>query len=44
MKKSLAGWVDLSGAEAAGKLGLCVITDSKYGYDALDNELHLVVA
>ncbi|MHB1357457.1 MAG: alpha-mannosidase [Anaerolineae bacterium] len=36
-------WVDLSGSSPAGQMGLCVINDSKYGYDALDNELRLSI-
>ncbi|TFH42055.1 MAG: alpha-mannosidase, partial [Lysobacterales bacterium] len=36
-------WVDLSGSSPAGQIGLCIINDSKYGYDALDNELRLSI-
>jgi len=34
-------WVDLSGTGDIGELGLCIVTDSKYVYDALDNELRI---
>jgi len=36
-------WVDLSGMLEGGQGGLCCITDSKYGYDALDSELRLSI-
>jgi alpha-mannosidase len=36
-------WVDLSGNTLAGQIGLCIINDSKYGYDALENELRLSI-
>lgn len=36
-------WVDLSGKTDKGIAGLCLVQDSKYGYDALDNELRLSV-
>ncbi|MCE5259746.1 MAG: glycosyl hydrolase-related protein [Chloroflexi bacterium] len=34
-------WIDLSGDGAKGLMGLSLVTDSKYGYDALGNELRL---
>ncbi len=34
-------WIDLSGDGAKGLMGLSLATDSKYGYDALENELRL---
>ncbi len=36
-------WVDLGGQMRAGQGGLCLVNDSKYGYDALDNELRLSI-
>ncbi|MHB0857418.1 MAG: alpha-mannosidase [Anaerolineae bacterium] len=36
-------WVDLSGQAADGRRGLCLVNDSKYGYDALEGELRLSV-
>ena len=36
-------WVDLSGRAGEKTQGLCLLNDSKYGYDALDNELRLSV-
>ncbi len=36
-------WVDLSGKTDKGVAGLCLLQDSKYGYDALHNELRLSV-
>jgi alpha-mannosidase len=35
-------WVDLSSAGQTGK-GLCLVNDSKYGYEALDGELRLSI-
>ncbi len=37
------GWVDLTGQATSGRRGLCLLNDSKYGYDALDGELRLSV-
>jgi alpha-mannosidase len=36
-------WLDISGDSPAGQMGLCVVNDSKYGYDALENELRLSI-
>jgi len=36
-------WLDLSGVGPSGPQGLCLLNDSKYGYDALDNELRLSI-
>jgi len=36
-------WVDLSGRAGEKTQGLCLLNDSKYGYDASDNELRLSV-
>ena len=36
-------WLDLSGVAEGQARGLCLVNDSKYGYDALDNELRLSV-
>jgi alpha-mannosidase len=36
-------WVDLSGQVEGSSYGLTLVNDSKYGYDALDNELRLSV-
>ncbi len=36
-------WVDLSGMTPQGPGGVCLINDSKYGYDALGNELRLSI-
>ena len=36
-------WVDLSGRGPKGEMGLCLVNDSKYGYDALDGELRLSI-
>ncbi|MHB1294719.1 MAG: alpha-mannosidase [Anaerolineae bacterium] len=36
-------WVDLSGQAKDAQRGLCLINDSKYGYDALEGELRLSV-
>ena len=36
-------WVDLSGLAEGQMQGVCLVNDSKYGYDALDNELRLSV-
>jgi len=44
MEQPAQNWADLGGIGAdGGDLGLAVITDSKYGYDALDNDLRLTV-
>lgn len=36
-------WVDVTGARDGRRLGLTLLNDSKYGYDALDGELRLSV-
>ncbi len=36
-------WVDLSGQAGERVQGLCLVNDSKYGYDALGNELRLSI-
>ncbi len=36
-------WVDVSGKGPQGPLGVCLINDSKYGYDVLDNTFRLSV-
>jgi alpha-mannosidase len=36
-------WVDISGESPVGQIGLCIVNDSKYGYDALENEMRLSI-
>lgn len=43
LEEPCQGWIDVSGGRGGEPQGLCVINDSKYGYDALQGELRLSI-